>query len=77
MARLDRLEMRLEKQQKRDKAHRVLAARAMLKHRPEGPRGGKRLDQVGDERSRHVSRFMILVNPVDSYNLDISSSLIE
>lgn len=51
MARIDRLEAQIERQQKRDKAARLLAARAMLKRRqPHGldvaTRGHKRVAQV-------------------------------
>lgn len=51
VARIDRLEAQIERQQKRDKAARLLAARAMLKRRqPHGmdgvSRGQKRIAQV-------------------------------
>ena len=39
MARIDRLEAQIERQQKRDKAARVLAARTMLKRRQGQPHG--------------------------------------
>lgn len=49
MARIDRLETQIDRQQKRDKAARVLAARAMLNKRlPVGgvTRGKRRVVQV-------------------------------
>lgn len=53
MARIDRLEVMIDRQQNGDRVHKALAAKAMLKRRPppglDGAPRGKRLAQVWGE----------------------------